>query len=253
MGSSFFVAALGYLFLVVFQPFGAYTYQHQLKYLLLLPYSLIAFVIYSLANLIIINRVKPWYVYDEVLKILWVIVLCSVLNYIYNIHFINHVGFSVSHLLSMCLYTLSISAPISAIYVLGRYFYLTGTRIDRTVEVPGPAKIITITPDTGNEILTMAQNDFLYAASDGNYTTVCHIVDGKIQNTLLRLSLKNVESQAGGAPIIRCHRSFIVNAANVVKMKGNAQGYKLFFGNVDTPVPVSRKFIDEVKRENQKR
>jgi len=44
--SSILIATLVYLFLIVFQPFGTYNYQHSFKYILLIPYSIIAFTVF---------------------------------------------------------------------------------------------------------------------------------------------------------------------------------------------------------------
>src|SRR5262249_43314600 len=122
--SSLFIAVTGYLFLVVFQPFGAAAFTDRFKYLLFVPYAAIAFVVYSGANLFFKNR-KSWDLLKEMAKILGILFVCSVFNYVYNIYFINHVSFDPVHLLLMFFYTFAIAVPVSMIYILGRYIYLT--------------------------------------------------------------------------------------------------------------------------------
>lgn len=252
--SSLFIAVMGYLFLIVFQPFGAYTLLGYSKYILLAPYSIIAFLAYSTVNLIFKKPNPNWSLYKELLKIFYILIICSVFNYVYNIYFINDVSFSITHLLYMHLYTFAIAIPVSMIYILGRYLYLTASwgvseeiiSEPKTESVSG--KILTITPDAGPDSLTLPEEDFLFAESEGNYTTVYYRYDDSFEKQLFRLSLKNLEEQLNSDSVIRCHRSFIVNTNRVEKMKGNAQGYKLFIEGTDTFVPVSRKNITEMKK-----
>lgn len=248
LASSFFMAATGYLFLIVFQPFGAYTYEHEYKSLMMLPYAIIAFIIYTTANLIIMGRGNSWSLKSELLKNLCVLLACSALNYIYNIYFITHVPFSLSHFVSMVFYTTAVASPIALPYILGRYLYF-----GRQWEIPSRAhpasegRLLTISPDAGSDALILREEDFLFAESDGNYTTVHYRQGGSPCHRLLRLSLKNLEAQIGNSNIIRCHRSYVVNTARVSKMKGNAQGYKLFVESGTDYVPVSRSYVSKVK------
>ena len=47
--------------------------------------------------------------------------------------------------------------------------------------------------------------------------------------------------------IIKCHRAFLVNLRHVVKVSGNAQGYRLQVGECREEVLVSRAYIRVVK------
>jgi len=46
--------------------------------------------------------------------------------------------------------------------------------------------------------------------------------------------------------IVRCHKSYIVNAKKVNKIHGNARGYFLNIKNIDFSIPVSRNFPKEL-------
>lgn len=240
---------MGYFFLVVFQPFGAYTYTNRYKYLLMVPYSAIAFVVYSTANLIFKKSSYNWSIYKELTKLFFILIACSILNYIYNIYFINHVAFSIRHLLLMFLYTFAIAVPVSMVYLLGRYLYLTRywEAAVETIDEPRPGKMLLIVPDSGTGQLSIHENDFLFAESEGNYSTIYYLQQNIIHKKLLRLSLKNIEDNVGSGSIIRCHRSYIINTNKIQKVKGNAQGYKLFIEGHDAFIPVSRNYITELK------
>jgi DNA-binding LytR/AlgR family response regulator len=47
---------------------------------------------------------------------------------------------------------------------------------------------------------------------------------------------------------VKCHRSCIVNLDKVVKVSGNAQGFKLHLKETDFVVPVARKYSEVVGR-----
>ena len=88
---------------------------------------------------------------------------------------------------------------------------------------------------------------FLFAIlySSGQTSTILE----KISNSNMisqTVTVKNLEQQISISFIARCHRSFIVNLANVVKVKGNARGYKLQLKNYPELIPVSKDSHKEV-------
>ena len=71
--------------------------------------------------------------------------------------------------------------------------------------------------------------------------------DGKLRKHLLRSSLSRLEEQISQAGTIRrCHRSYIVNLAQVSSISGNAQGYHLHFRDCDEEVPVGRSYAQDI-------
>jgi len=101
----------------------------------------------------------------------------------------------------------------------------------------------------GNVIKLVADNDeevaipladLLFMQSYDNYAKIVWNRNSELKNKLIRSSLKNLESQISESFITRCHRSFIVNLANVEKVIGNARGYKLRLRHYAEPIPVSR-------------
>jgi DNA-binding LytR/AlgR family response regulator len=61
-----------------------------------------------------------------------------------------------------------------------------------------------------------------------------------IEKKLLRVNLKNVESQLNNSFTLRCHRSYIVNVHAISNITGNTNGYKLQIRDSDFSIPVSR-------------
>lgn len=245
--SAISISVLVYLFLVVFQPFGTYNYVHENKYILLAPYAAIAFIAFLSGDLIVSGYFQKWTWKKEILKNSILLCICSLLNYGYSLLCVNDDHFSLRALLYMAIFTFSLGFPVCTIYILGRYSFLR-SRIRETAAVAEPepvatsASLITITPDAG-EAITLVKSDFLFARSEGNYTTIYYVQNESVRKQLVRISLKKLEDQIGGQYILRCHRSYMVNIQQATGKKGNAQGYKIAISCIPETVPVSRKYI----------
>jgi DNA-binding LytR/AlgR family response regulator len=98
---------------------------------------------------------------------------------------------------------------------------------------------ITIYSDT-SETLTFKLPDLLFIEADDNYSTVVWKNGHGIEKKLLRINLKNIETQLNNTYAIRCHRSYIVNVHAIANITGNTNGYKLQIRDSDFSIPVSR-------------
>ena len=68
-----------------------------------------------------------------------------------------------------------------------------------------------------------------------------------IENELIRATLKNVEKNVSN-PFLRIHRSYLVNLNHVYKISGNSQGMQLFIKSTEESLPVSRSYINALKK-----
>lgn len=98
------------------------------------------------------------------------------------------------------------------------------------------------------EMLEVPADALLYVEAEGNYVRVTYRMENKVQQRLLRATMKQAEEAVVAYPfIIRCHRAFLVNVHTVVKVDGNSQGYRLRLDGCKDEVPVSRAYSKEVK------
>lgn len=89
--------------------------------------------------------------------------------------------------------------------------------------------------------LELSIDQFMFAKSEGNYLEI-YLNKQHSNKILLRITLTNLEALLIAFPnIIRTHRSYLVNANYIEKVKGNAQGYQLHIHTYI--VPVSRNMI----------
>jgi DNA-binding LytR/AlgR family response regulator len=99
------------------------------------------------------------------------------------------------------------------------------------------------------ENLSILVHEFLYAEAADNYTNLHYLNNTKLQQSLFRMTIKNIEEQHQIPDILfRCHKSYIVNLQNVHHISGNAQGYRLHIAHSNTQIPVSRSFNGVIKQ-----
>lgn len=250
--SALIVSITVYFFLAVFQPFGTYTFHHSYKYLLLLPYTVIAFIFFFSADFLILKLFDNWNLKKEIYKNLIVLFACSIANYFYLISMVDPSPFSMTNYLFMVLFTFLLGVPICTLNVFAKYSFIKNSDVQgienqenlKTEDhIPSSLHIY---PDSGEQI-SIPKRDFYYAKSEGNYSLLYYLKNGKVQQKLVRLSLKRLEKQVGSETIFRCHRSYILNSTRILSGEGNSQGYKMSLKNITDKIPVSRSYVRKVK------
>jgi hypothetical protein len=117
--------------------------------------------------------------------------------------------------------------------------------IDRIQVLKGQAQVdrtgntINIQSDT-SDVLSLSVADLLFIEADDNYCIFHWRSGAGVDKKMLRMNLKNVESQLNNNFTIRCHRSFIVNINEIDAIAGNTNGYKLSIAEGKYSIPVSR-------------
>ena len=101
---------------------------------------------------------------------------------------------------------------------------------------------------TTNESVTLQVSNLLYIEAVGNYVKVCHLRDGQVHTDMLRATMKQMDETLNGYPmIVRCHRAFLVNLAQVEQIVSNSGSTKLFIRHSRESLPVSRSNMAQVK------
>jgi len=108
---------------------------------------------------------------------------------------------------------------------------------------------VEIVAENNKDTFRVALHDLLYIEAEENYVQVYH-KGGKPGRVLLRSSLTRIERQLRPfyPQLFRCHRTCIVNTAQIVKVAGNAQGLKLTLKDTFTAIPVARRYVQEFRR-----
>jgi hypothetical protein len=100
-----------------------------------------------------------------------------------------------------------------------------------------------------NEVLrlTLKSSDLLFLEASDNYVVIHFQAGPKIKSYLLRNTLKRLEAVLSGFPLLRCHRSYMVNIHRVKMLKRDKGQFKLWMDDEGAlAIPVSRSYIPSV-------
>ena len=258
-----FIGAFVAFFLIVFQPFGTAEWHSPVKLWCLLGYGLVSFIAPSMLHALVFGIYgeekleKNWTVGKE-LAINMLILFCIALG---NMLYSNGLGITqitLSSLFSWMIIVVLVGVfPLTASVLIRYGNYIALNRRDAAVmennlhhfqaegaiqHNPQPAPLV-FRADNEKDELTINAADLLFVESADNYANFIFLKNEVIQKRMLRGTLKRFDDQIGENPlIIRCHRSFIVNLAQVEHALGNAQGYRLTLRYDGLEVPVARNY-----------
>lgn len=243
------------VFLGIFQPFGLSEWQSSRKGWVLIGYGMVT-CIAMLLHYFGIKRglLKGYYteseytVGREIGSLLGLLLLISTGNHLYSSAVLGSYHSLQSGFLDSVLVTLSVGAFPIVLGVLSNYIY----RLKRYSQPPQvaartptdtPTEVLLLVAENGKDTLRLSLEQFLYAEAADNYVMVFYWENDALQRTLLRTSLSRLEEQHASQPdLVRCHRSFWVNLAQVERVSGNAQGYRLHLRQGGAEVPVARRY-----------
>ena len=101
---------------------------------------------------------------------------------------------------------------------------------------------------TTNETVTLQIPDLLYIEAVGNYVKVYHLRDGAVRADMLRATSKQIEEELRDYPmIVRCHRAFLVNLAQIDQVIYKSGSMQLVMKLCPESIPVSRSKISLIK------
>ena len=104
-------------------------------------------------------------------------------------------------------------------------------------------------PDEKGELkISIILDNLLYVDSADNYATIHYLNKSKLSHYLIRNSLKWMEENLTiNSPLVRCHRSYIVNLDKVKVLRKTKEGIFLEMDAMNTPdIPVSKTYYERV-------
>ncbi len=106
---------------------------------------------------------------------------------------------------------------------------------------------LTLTGST-NESVSVEISNLLYIEAVGNYVKVTQLRDGEVHTNMLRATMKQLEDTLQAYPmIVRCHRAFMVNLAQVEQISSNSRAMQLVIRHSHDAIPVSRSNVNKLK------
>ncbi|WP_222931359.1 LytR/AlgR family response regulator transcription factor [Xanthovirga aplysinae] len=129
-------------------------------------------------------------------------------------------------------YYLVMFFPISFCWILSR----------NPKPVPPKSKKLAFISENGKHKLQIKAENLIYLKSEDNYVEIYYISDGQLKCELQRNSLKNIEQKYLGSPFLsRCHRSYMINPANINQIIATNRQIQLDLG-YSKIIPVSKKY-----------
>lgn len=230
-------------FLVIFKPFGINHNSWQVN-LYLIGFGFITFLFTFLSEYFvvpIINRYtgKPSF---------WTMVLCNTLfiamaNILYVWYMTSGGASPIQEYLNILLYTLAVALiPFSVLIIFQKNSALKEKKYkleelkqkygdlnhSKYIKLRGLAKI---------ENLNIPIDKVLYLKSEDNYTSI-HLTDHK--HIMFRGSLNHFELQFKDTPILRCHRSYMVNTGHGSQIIKKNRRYEIKMNDFELTLPVSK-------------
>lgn len=107
--------------------------------------------------------------------------------------------------------------------------------------------MVTFRDEKGTMRLSVKLSDLLFLQAADNYVSIAYNHQEKQAKYLLRTSLKIIQEELRHLPLIRCHRSYIVNFEKVKIIRREKDGLKLELEtSILTEIPVSKTYVEEV-------
>ena len=122
-------------------------------------------------------------------------------------------------------------------------------QIDQEDNVPLQTKkgMLSFHDEKGELKLSVQSDQLLYLESADNYVKIHYLNKGKITHFMLRNSLKNLDDNLANTPMIRCHRSYVVNFDKVKVLRKEKDGIYLALDEENIPdIPVSKTYTERV-------
>jgi len=100
--------------------------------------------------------------------------------------------------------------------------------------------------------LVLKTENVLFVKAADNYIEVHYLENGSPSKSLVRTSIKKMETAFNNTSIIRCHRSYMVNTKNIEITKKTSSGYNLQLKQVlELTLPVSKSYLSEFRKQVQ--
>ncbi|MCQ2310635.1 MAG: LytTR family transcriptional regulator [Paludibacteraceae bacterium] len=114
-------------------------------------------------------------------------------------------------------------------------------------EVTEQPQMLNFYDERGELKLSVKPEHMYYLESADNYVRIHYSSMNKMQTVMIRNSMKNVEWRFRESKLVRCHRSYLVNLANVQIARRVEGDIWLDFNNNQIPsMPVSKAYADQV-------
>jgi hypothetical protein len=253
----FFISTGVFVFLFLFQPLQIDALATRDKYILVIGLGVITFLSLSL-NLLILPSLFPkilhgqsWNVKKEIFWDVWILFTVSFGYFLYY-KALGIMEFGFDMIIKLILIAI---VPISVLITFNRNRLLrthlkSANELNKKLQESKmhPDKLVHFESDYQKDNLSIKVNLILFIRSANNYIEVFWKEGQAVKSQMVRFSLTKAEELLKDNKFIfKCHRSYLVNIKLIDKIEGSSQGYRLFFENVEFPIPVSKNYTERLR------
>ena len=253
-----FSVFVAFVFLNFFEPFGLYydeSISHEEVFIELFVAMILAFVVLLLSQFVVrdlfkINRFTAitlilWFLFEAIIVasvwFVFEILDNDITGTLLSLWFDNLVAYVLIMVVPYFLY-------VSYVHVKD---VIKDLKNENSAGPPAnkPLKDIVLKDENEAVKMVLKTENLLFIQSADNYVEVNYLKDGVLSKSLLRNSIKKLEPSFFNTPIIRCHRSYIVNTGIIELAKKTTSGFNLKLIQLsDFMVPVSKSYISEFNK-----
>ena len=150
--------------------------------------------------------------------------------------------------MSLCvLYLAAILVYPLALLSMGVQLYVLDNNA-RSAPPVDEKKLIRFQDEQKRLKLVVSSDAVLYIQAEDNYVHIYYLDNGRVRKYTLRSSMRALEEMLLRHGLVRCHRSYFINALHVDLIKKDENGYALAILDRDglDAIPVSRRYYDAV-------
>lgn len=251
------------VFLVIYSPYSetAWFGLAKSESFLLTTTFVVASVLFLL-----ISRVLMYFTTKSLVKMtylkysLWLlgeIVLIGVFHAILSMVYVKITEYSVPYIVtkSIMITLLALGFPyvVSAMWITIKDMRNTLLVTDTSdIATDGEAiaqnmDIINIADNKGVLKLSVKLDNLYYIKAEDNYTIVNYTKNGMLNRYMIRCKIQTIEDNFSNTPLMRCHRTYIVNTQKIKVLRHESDGFYMDFDfdGID-PIPVSKTYNEAV-------
>jgi hypothetical protein len=252
------------VFLVIYSPYSDTAWFGLAKsdsFLLTTTFVVASVLFLVISRMLMIfssknNTVKMTY-FKYSLWLFGEIILIGVFHAILSIVYVELTEFSVSFIVtkSILITLLALGVPyvVSAMWItindMRNTLLVTDTN---NIATDGEAiaqniDIINIADNKGVLKLSVKLDNLYYIKAEDNYTIVNYTKNGLLNRYMIRCKIQTIENNFSNTPLMRCHRTYIVNTQKIKVLRHESDGFYMDFDfdGID-PIPVSKTYSEAV-------
>jgi hypothetical protein len=236
------------LFLFIFQPFGIDTIESG-KFLICLGFGSMTFIasyVYDFVTrrVLKLKGEREYFTFGNwILNMFGIIFLISLANFLFARSLIGTIEWRFFPQMIYSTFTIGIFPVVALGWVLlirqEHKYQSIADNINQQ-----KARFKADDHANGHTVFDVPISQIRYIESLQNYVRIGYVnAENQLQEQTERATLKNILSETEDSPLVRCHRSFLINQEAITTVAGNAQGLVLSLENCDKTIPVSRSYV----------